>query len=58
MVGEPGFHSVLAKKIRQGTALVAPGDDGRGLLFSAKPPQYHVRWLVSLRPGPVRRPRR
>lgn len=50
MVGEPGFHSVLAKKIRQGMALVAPGDDGTallgGLLFSAKPPRYHVRWLV------------
>jgi GNAT superfamily N-acetyltransferase len=50
MVGEPGFHSVLAKKIRQGTALVAPADDGAallgGLFFSAKPPEYHLRWLV------------
>lgn len=50
MTGEPGFHSVLARKIRQGSALVASGDDGTsplgGLLFSARPPEYHVRWLV------------
>jgi ribosomal protein S18 acetylase RimI-like enzyme len=50
MVGEPGFSSVLARKIRQGTALAAVSDDGAsllgGLLFTAKPPAYHVRWLV------------
>ena len=45
-----GFSSVLARKIRQGTALAAASDDGTsllgGLLFTAKPPAYHVRWLV------------
>ncbi len=49
MVGEPGFNSVLARKIRQGTALAAASDEGAllgGLLFTAKPPAYHVRWLV------------
>jgi GNAT superfamily N-acetyltransferase len=50
MVGEPGFLSVLAKHIRRGTALVA-STAGRtdvlgGMLFSAKPPAYHVRWVV------------
>jgi GNAT superfamily N-acetyltransferase len=50
MVGEPGFHAVLAKHIRRGTALVATTADESGtlggLLFTAKPPAYHVRWLV------------
>jgi GNAT superfamily N-acetyltransferase len=50
MTGEPGFHAALAKHISRGTALVAtadPGSDPLGaLLFSAKPPVYHVRWLV------------
>jgi GNAT superfamily N-acetyltransferase len=50
MVGEPGFQSVLARKIRQGTALAAVSGDGTGLLggllFTARPPAYHVRWLV------------
>jgi GNAT superfamily N-acetyltransferase len=50
MADEPGFRSVLARKIRQGTALAAASGDGTGLLggllFTAKPPAYHVRWLV------------
>jgi len=50
MTDEPGFRSVLARKIHQGTALVAVSGDGTGLLgglpFTAKPPAYHVRWLV------------
>ena len=50
MAAEPGFRSVLARKIRQGTALVATSGDGTGLLggllFTARPPAYHVRWLV------------
>jgi hypothetical protein len=50
MADEPGFRSVLARKIRQGTALAAISRDGTGLLggllFTAKPPAYHVRWLV------------
>src|SRR5690348_13340611 len=48
MVGEPGFHAVLEKHIRRATALVAAegADLLGGLLFSAHPPAYHVRWLV------------
>jgi GNAT superfamily N-acetyltransferase len=50
MVGEPGFNSVLSRKIHLGTALAAASDDEAsllgGLLFTAKPPAYHVRWLV------------
>jgi GNAT superfamily N-acetyltransferase len=50
MVSDPGFHANLARHIGRGTALVATGDDGDdllgGLLFSTKPPGYHVRWLV------------
>ena len=49
MVGEPGFHAVLEEHIRRATALVAPADGAGllgGLLFSASPPAYHVRWLV------------
>jgi len=48
MVGEPGFHAVLEKHIRRATALVAADGAGLlgGLLFSAHPPAYHVRWLV------------
>ena len=41
---------MLDRHIGQGTALVAvnAGQAGLlgGLLFSAKPPAYHVRWLV------------
>jgi GNAT superfamily N-acetyltransferase len=50
MVAEPGFWTVLARHIRRGTALVATTDQETdtlgGLLFTAKPPAYHVRWLV------------
>jgi GNAT superfamily N-acetyltransferase len=48
MVGEPGFHAVLVKHIRRATALVAAEEASvlGGLLFSAHPPAYHVRWLV------------
>jgi GNAT superfamily N-acetyltransferase len=50
MAGEPGFAAALARHIRRGTALVATTADHRdilgGLLFTAKPPAYHVRWLV------------
>ena len=50
MVGEPGFQTVLAKHIRRGTALAAATADETdmlgGLLFTAKPPAYFVRWLV------------
>jgi ribosomal protein S18 acetylase RimI-like enzyme len=50
MADEPGFRSVLARKIRQGTALAVASGDGTGLLggllFTARPPAYHVRWLV------------
>lgn len=54
MVEEPRFRTVLAKHIRRGTALVAAsaGQTGLhggllgGLLFTARPPDYHVRWLV------------
>ena len=50
MVGEPGFTSVLSRKISQGAALVAVSGDGTGLLggllFTASHPAYYVRWLV------------
>jgi GNAT superfamily N-acetyltransferase len=50
MVGAPAFRTALEKHIRRGTALVATTADEAdtlgGLLFSAKPPAYHVRWLV------------
>lgn len=50
MVGEPAFETALAKHIRRGTALVATTADETqmlgGLLFTAKPPAYHVSWLV------------
>ena len=48
--GDPGFRAVPGRHIGGGTALVAvnAGQAGLlgGLLFSAKPPAYHVRWLV------------
>ena len=56
MAGDPGFGAALGRHIGRGTALVAvaagqPGVLG-GLLFSARPPAYHVRWLVVA--GPAR----
>ena len=56
MAGDPGFRAVLDRHIGPGTALVAvdAGQAGLlgGLLFSARPPVYHVRWLVVS--GPAR----
>jgi GNAT superfamily N-acetyltransferase len=50
MAGDPGLRAVLDRHIGRGTALVAldAGQAGLlgGLLFSARPPAYHVRWLV------------
>ena len=50
MAGDPGFRVALDRHIGRATALVAvnAGQAGLlgGLLFSAKPPAYHVRWLV------------
>ncbi|MEV5505588.1 GNAT family N-acetyltransferase [Streptomyces orinoci] len=50
MVTDPGFRAAVEKNIRRGTALVAVTPDGAGplgaLLFGAKPPMYHVHWLV------------
>ena len=50
MAGDQGFRASLDRHIGRGTALVAvdAGQAGLlgGLLFSAKPPAYHVRWLV------------
>ncbi|RPK56432.1 Acetyltransferase (GNAT) family protein [Streptomyces sp. ADI95-17] len=49
MVEEPGFHSAVSKHIRRSTALIAvsSGSDVLGgLLFGAKPPIYHLDWLV------------
>ena len=50
IVDAPGFRAVIDKHIRRATALVAvaPGETDLlgGLLFSAKPPTYHVQWLV------------
>ena len=50
MTAEPGFHAALTRHIGRGTALVATTDTSAellgGLLFTARPPAYHVRWLV------------
>ena len=50
MAGDPDFRAALGRHIRRGTAVVAvaAGQAGvlGGLLFSARPPAYHVRWLV------------
>ncbi|MFJ8228898.1 GNAT family N-acetyltransferase [Streptomyces sp. NPDC094448] len=49
MVEDPGFHSAVREHLRRSTALVAvsSGSDVLGgLLFGAKPPDYHVDWLV------------
>jgi len=50
MVDDPEFHDALDTHIAAGMALVARDDDGRtplgGLLFGARPPEYHVHWLV------------
>ncbi|XRQ02761.1 GNAT family N-acetyltransferase [Actinomadura welshii] len=48
MVEDPGFHATIDKHIRRATALVATtGPDLLGgLLLGAKPPTYHVHWLV------------
>ena len=57
MAGDPGFRAVLGRHIGRSTALVAVGAGQAGLLggllFSARPPAYHVRWLVVS--GPARR---
>ncbi|MGH3313610.1 MAG: GNAT family N-acetyltransferase [Streptomyces sp.] len=49
MVEDLGFHDAVHKHIRRSTALVAVSsgpDLLGGLLFGAKVPTYHVRWLV------------
>jgi GNAT superfamily N-acetyltransferase len=50
MAGQPAFRTALAKHIRRGTALTAATAEETGLLggllFTARPPNYHVRWLV------------
>ncbi|GLY87916.1 GNAT family N-acetyltransferase [Actinoallomurus iriomotensis] len=50
MVGDPGFHAAVHKHIRRETALVAVSSNRTellgGLLMGAKPPKYHVHWLV------------
>ena len=56
MVDDPGFRAAIGKHIHRATALVAvdagAADLLGGLLFSARPPTYHVRWLVVS--GPAR----
>jgi GNAT superfamily N-acetyltransferase len=50
MVATPGFRAALTRHIGRGTALAAVTDAGEdllgGVLFTARPPAYHVRWLV------------
>jgi len=50
MAAEPGFRAALTRHVRRGTALIATTnaqtDSLGGLLFTPKPPAYHVRWLV------------
>ena len=55
MADDPDFRAALGRHIRRGTAVVAvaAGQAGvlGGLLFSARPPAYHVRWLVVSAPA-------
>ena len=50
LVDDPGFRAPIDEHIRRATALVAvpasKADLLGGLLFGAKPPTYHVHWLV------------
>ncbi|TDC97497.1 GNAT family N-acetyltransferase [Actinomadura sp. 7K507] len=50
MLGDPGFRDAVDKHVRRDAALVAVATGGAeplgGLLFGAKPPVYHVHWLV------------
>ncbi len=47
MVDDPGFHAAVSRHIDRGMALIAEDSDVLGgLLFGAKPPKYHVHWLV------------
>jgi ribosomal protein S18 acetylase RimI-like enzyme len=53
MVHEPSFHHTLRNSITRGTAFCIREADGPagaallgGLLFSAKPPIYKIRWLA------------
>ncbi|MGW5127848.1 GNAT family N-acetyltransferase [Streptomyces sp. NPDC004069] len=49
MVEDPGFRSAVDRHIRRSAALVAVSSGSGllgGLLFGAKPPTYHVHWLV------------
>jgi GNAT superfamily N-acetyltransferase len=48
MVDDPGFRADVDKSIGRASALVAVSGNELlgGLLFSLKPPTYHVRWLV------------
>jgi ribosomal protein S18 acetylase RimI-like enzyme len=52
MVGEPGFLAALRRNIERGSAFCLRQADGGpgaplrgGLLFSPKPPVYHIGWL-------------
>ncbi len=54
MVEEPGFHDAVNEHIRRETALVAVSAESSllgGLLFDAKPPVFHVDWLVVAEEG-------
>lgn len=56
MVDDPGFRAAVGRNIDRGTALVAVAatvtgapsspDLLGGLLFGARPPRHHIRWLV------------
>jgi hypothetical protein len=50
MVDDPGFHHVLDKNIRRGTAMCVRRQDGAGLrggiLFNVRPPVCRISWLV------------
>ncbi|MEY9928364.1 GNAT superfamily N-acetyltransferase [Catenulispora sp. GP43] len=50
MVDDLGFHAAVGRNIDRGTALVAVAPSGPdllgGLLFGARPPRHHIRWLV------------
>lgn len=50
MVDDPGFHHVLDKNIRRGTAMCARRRDTTnlrgGILFTLRPPVCRINWLV------------
>ncbi|HVX42296.1 MAG TPA: GNAT family N-acetyltransferase, partial [Mycobacteriales bacterium] len=48
MVGEPGFHAIVERKIQEHKAFVVRAEDRLlgGLMIGGAGPDYHLSWLV------------